>query len=114
MHYFFSIVCSQALGLADKTKILDSQISTPSGAVVSGKEGKYARLNNDEAWCIPQLKTSEDIFRENIHLDVNLGLRKMITAIAVQGLTQYSPGKKIRLLFQFGGIFLQYSHITVN
>lgn len=106
----FLIVCSQALGLADKTKILDSQISTPDGAVVSGKEGKYARLNNNEAWCIPQLKTSEDIFRDNIHVDINLGQIKMITAIAVQGLNQYSPGKKIRLLYDIGaGDFLDHS-----
>ena len=90
------------MGLEDKT-ILDSQISVPSGAVVSGKEGKYARLNNKEAWCIPQLKTSEDIFRENIHLDINLGQIKMITAIAVQGLESYGPGKKIRLLYDIGG-----------
>ena len=103
-------MCSQALGLADRTKILDSSMITPDGAVVSGKEGHYARLNNNEAWCIPQLRIDEDIFREGIHLDINLGQMKMITAIAVQGLDQYSPGRKIRLTYDLGGgIFLDRS-----
>ena len=98
------------MGLNNK-KILDSWMTTPPGAVTSGKEGKYARLNNNEAWCIPQLASSEDVFRDNIHLEINLGLQKQITALAVQGLDQYSPGKKIRLQYDLSeGIFLEYDH----
>ena len=86
-------------------KISDSQLTTPEGAVTSGKEGKYARLNNNEAWCIPQLSSSEDVFRDNIYLEINLGVQKQITAIAIQGFERYGPGKKIRLLFNLGGGF---------
>ena len=61
--------------------------------------------------CIrDRLRIDEDIFREGIHLDINLGQMKMITAIAVQGLDQYSPGRKIRLTYDLGGgIFLDRS-----
>ena len=79
-----SIVCNQPLGLEDGT-IKNSQLTTPPGGTTGGKEGFYARLNNDEAWCIPQLKSSEDVFRDKVYLEIDLGEEKSIRALALQG-----------------------------
>ena len=87
-----SIVCNQPLGLEDGT-IKNSQLTTPPGSTTGGKEGFYARLNNDEAWCIPQLKSSEDVFRDKVYLEIDLGEEKSIRALALQG---------IFCLFSFG------------
>ncbi|XP_066912509.1 discoidin domain-containing receptor 2-like isoform X2 [Clytia hemisphaerica] len=106
-------VCNQPLGLEDGS-IKNSQLTTPSGGTTGGKEGFYARLNNDEAWCIPQLKSSEDVFRDKVYLEIDLGQEKSIRALALQGYKQYGYGDKIRFYYDMGGVFGIHSEIDVG
>ena len=90
-------------------------MTTPNGAVTSGKEGKYARLNNNEAWCIPQLQAIDDVFRENVYLEIDLVQERSITALALQGLKRYGYGEKIRIQYDIGGnTFYEFSVVSCS
>jgi len=114
-NYLFVILfsaCHQPLGL-ESGDISDSRMTTPDGAVASGKEGKYARLNNWEAWCIPRLVSSDDVFRGDIYLEIDLMQERRITALALQGFGKYAYGDKIRIEYDIGeNNFYEYDVVS--
>ena len=101
--------CLKPLGMESK-EITDSAIQTGDGAAVGGKEGYYARLYNDTAWCVPNIPghTGPGEFRENIYVVVTFSSRLQVSAMALQGKGSYSYGEYIRILYEYQGEFYFY------
>lgn len=101
--------CLKLLGMESK-EIKDSAIQTGDGALVGGKEGYYARLYNDTAWCVPNIPghTGPGEFRENIYVVVTFSSRLQVSAMALQGEGSYSYGEYIRILYKYQGEFYFY------
>lgn len=95
----------------ESKKIKDSAIKTGEDAMAEGTKGSYARLNNDKAWCIPNIPsyTGPGEFKSNIYIEVTFSGSHQISAIALQGKGVYSYGKYIRVLYDYEGIFLFYT-----
>ena len=98
--------CLKPLGMESK-EIKDSAIKTGDGAVVGGKEGYYARLYNDTAWCVPNIPghTGPGEFKKNIYVQVTFSTRVQVSAMALQGEESYSYGEYIRILYEYNGEF---------
>ena len=111
---FIFLVCRQPLGL-ESGKILDTQMRANEDSVATGKEGKYARLNNKVSWCIPQIQgASLDVFRDNVYLEIDLS-SPMITSVAIQGSEQFGYGKQIRILIHFdGSAFMRTKDVSLQ
>ena len=105
----FSLECLQALGMQSK-KIKDSAIKTGEDAVTSGKEGYYARLNNEKSWCIPNIPgyTGPGEFKSNMYIEVTFSGSHQISAMALQGEGDNSYGKYIRVSYDYAGFFHFY------
>ena len=88
-------------------EIKNSAIKTGEGAVLSGKEGYYARLHYDKAWCTPNIPghTGPGEFKKNIYVEVTFSGRRQVSAMALQGERQYSYGEYIRILYEYNGQF---------
>lgn len=101
--------CLQPLGMQSK-KIKDSAIKTGDGAVAGGKEGYYARLNNEKSWCIPNIPghTGPGEFKDNMYIEVTFSGSHQISAMALQGDGDYSYGKYIKVLYDYAGYFHLY------
>ena len=101
--------CLQPLGMQSK-KIKDSAIKTGQDAVASGKEGYYARLNNEKSWCIPNVPghTGFGEFKNNMYVEVTFSGSHHISAMALQGEGDYSYGKYIRVSYDYAGVFHFY------
>ena len=94
--------CPKPMGMQSK-EIKDSAIKTGDGAVVGGKEGYYARLNNDTAWCVPNITGHAGCgeFNENMSVEVTFSSRFQVLAMALQGEGSYSYGEYIRILYGY-------------
>lgn len=104
----FILGCQNPLGL-ESGVIRDESMTALPEAVQSGKEGYYARLNFEEAWCTPAGSGSTDVFTEKNYLEINFHTQMKISAIALQGWTQYSYGNYIRISYDLGGgMWLNY------
>ena len=104
-----SLECLQPLGMQSK-KIKDSAIKTGEDAVTSGKEGYYARLNNENSWCIPNIPdhTGPGEFKNNMYIEVTFSGSHQISAMALQGEGDYSYGNYIRVSYDYAGFFHFY------
>ena len=102
----FSLECLKPLGMESR-EIKDSAIKTGDGAVIGGKEGYYARLNNNKAWCTPHIfwLSGPGEFRPNIYIEVTFSGRLQVAAMALQGQKSYSYGKSIRVSYEYNGEF---------
>ena len=91
----------------ESKQIKDSAIRTGVGAVASGKEGYYARLHNDKAWCIPNIigYIGSGEFKGNIYIEVTFSGRYKVSAMALQGERQYSYGEFVRISYEYNGQF---------
>ena len=91
-------------------KIKDSAIKTGEDAVTSGKEGYYARLNNEKSWCIPNIPgyTGPGEFKSNMYIEVTFSGSHQISAMALQGEGDNSYGKYIRVSYDYAGFFHFY------
>ena len=102
----FPLECLKPLGMESR-EIKNSAIKTGDGAVISGKEGYYARLHNDKAWCTPNINeySSPGEFRPNIYIEVTFSGRLQVAAMALQGQKSYSYGKFIRVWYEYNRKF---------
>ena len=102
--------CLKPLGMESR-EIKNSAIKTGKDAVMSGKEGYYARLHNDKAWCTPNIPsyTGPGEFRKNIYVEVTFSGRLQVSAMALQGEGSYSYGESIRVSYEYNGQF--YFHL---
>ena len=91
----------------ESREIKNSAIKTGDGAVISGKEGYYARLHNDKAWCTPNIidYSGPGEFRPNIYIEPTFSGRFQVAAMALQGEKSYSYGKSIRVSYEYNGEF---------
>ena len=91
----------------ESREIEDSAIKTGKDAVSGGKEGYYARLHNDKAWCIPNINghSGPGEFRSNIYVEVTFSGRLQISAMALQGKGSYSYGEYVRISYEYNGEF---------
>ena len=98
--------CLKPLGMESR-EIEDSAIKTGKGAVSGGKEGYYARLHNDKAWCIPKITghSGPGEFRSNIYVEVTFPGHLQVSAMALQGKGSYSYGEYIRISYEYNGEF---------
>ena len=76
--------------------------------MTSGYLGKYARLNNDNAWCIPTNPGGIDVYFKSIFIEIDLQFPLRITALALQGDDKYSYGDFIRIYHQQSSIWMLY------
>ena len=102
----FFLECLKPLGMESR-EIEDSAIKTGKDAVSGGKEGYYARLHNDKAWCIPNIAghSGPGEFKPNIYVEVTFSGRLQVSAMALQGKGSYSYGEYIRILYEYNGEF---------
>ena len=98
--------CLKPLGMESR-EIEDSAIKTGKDAVSGGKEGYYARLHNDKAWCIPNIAghSGPGEFKPNIYVEVTFSGRLQVSAMALQGKGSYSYGEYIRISYEYNGEF---------